>query len=87
MEKLKQLRIEHGYNFRQMAELIGISKPFYWQIENNQRRITYELAIRIAKVFDLKPDDVFYDEMKLHKEFLKKMPASKKTTNGLHPLE
>lgn len=78
MEKLKELRLKHGYNFRQMADLVGISKPFYWQIENNQRRMTYDLAIRIAKVFDLKPDDIFYDEMKFHKEFLKKVSKEKK---------
>lgn len=78
MEKLKELRLKHGYNFRQMADLVGISKPFYWQIENNQRRMTYDLAIRIAKVFDLKPDDIFYEEMKFHKEFLKKASKEKK---------
>ncbi len=78
MEKLKQLRIENGYNFREMAELVGISKPFYWQLENNQRRVTYELAIQIAKVFDLKPDDIFYDELKDRKEFLKKGTNSNK---------
>lgn len=80
MEKLKQLRISHGYNFREMAELVGISKPFYWQLENNQRRMTYELAIQIAKVFDLKPDDIFYEELKSRKEFLKKVANAKKTT-------
>lgn len=78
MEKLKQLRIENGYNFREMAELVGISKPFYWQLENNQRRVTYELAIQIAKVFNLKPDDIFYEELKDRKEFLKKGTNSKK---------
>ncbi len=78
MEKLKQLRIENGYNFREMAELVGISKPFYWQLENNQRRVTYELAIQIAKVFNLKPDDIFYDELKDRTEFLKKGSSNRK---------
>lgn len=81
MEKLRQLRIEHGYNFQQMADLVGISKPFYWQIENGQRRMTYELTIQIAKVFNLKPDDVFYEEMKFHTDFLKKVPNKKRKDN------
>lgn len=71
MEKLREIRIAHGYSFGYMAEQIGISKPFYWQLEHNQRRLSYDLAIRIAKVFDLKPDEIFYDEMKQHKNFLK----------------
>lgn len=77
MEKLKQLRMEHGYTFKKMAELIGISKPFYWQIENDQRRMTYELSVRIANVFGLKPDDLFYDEMKYHADDIQKAPLSK----------
>lgn len=72
MEKLKQLRIEHGYTFKKMAELVGISKPFYWQLENDQRRMTYDLSVRIANVFGLKPDDLFYDEMKHHGDGIQK---------------
>jgi putative transcriptional regulator len=71
MEKLKELRLEKGYTFSKMAKLVGLSKPFYWQIEHNQRRMTYDLAVRISKVFGLKPDDVFYEEMKFHKDSLK----------------
>lgn len=78
MEKLKELRTQHGYSYRQMAEMIGISKPFYWQIENDQRRMTYDLSIRVAKVFELKPDDIFYEEMKHHKDFLKDVHNQKR---------
>ena len=63
-KKLKQLRIENKYTTKTMSEKLGISKPFYSQIENQRRRLTYEMAIKIAKVFGLKPDDIFYDDMK-----------------------
>lgn len=59
---LKELRIEKGYNYKQMAEILGISKSFYWQLENKKRRLTYEMAIKIASVFRKKPDDIFYYE-------------------------
>ena len=39
-----------------------ISKTFYWQIENNKRRLSYDMAIRIASIFNLKPDSLFFDD-------------------------
>lgn len=62
MEKLKNLRINQGYTIAQMAELVGLSPTYYWQIENKKRRLYYEIAARIAKVFNLKPDDIFFDD-------------------------
>lgn len=64
MEKLKQLRINNNYTTQNMANILHISKPFYWQIENNVRKLSYKMAINIASVFDLKPDDIFYEEFK-----------------------
>lgn len=43
-----------------MAEYLNISYAYYWQIENNKRQLYYSLAIKIAKIFDLKPDQIFY---------------------------
>ena len=61
-EKLEQLRIEHGYTYQQMADMIGVCKSYYWQLEHNNRRLYYDVAKKIAAVFQLKPDDVFYTE-------------------------
>ncbi len=63
-EKLEQLRIEHGYTYQQMADMIGVCKSYYWQLEHNNRRLYYDVAKKIAAVFQLKPDDVFYTEEK-----------------------
>ena len=49
-----------------MAEMLKISKPYYWQLEHGHRRLTYEMAVKIARIFDTKPDDIFY------KDFMKK---------------
>ena len=63
-EKLEQLRIEHGYTYQQTADMIGVCKSYYWQLEHNNRRLYYDVAKKIAAVFQLKPDDVFYTEEK-----------------------
>lgn len=60
MERLKQKRIEKGLSFQAMASLLGISKTYYWQIEHGLRRLSYDMAIKIAAVFNLKPDELFY---------------------------
>jgi putative transcriptional regulator len=62
MKKLKELRLKYNYSIVYISNLIGISPTYYWQIENKDRRLYYELAIKIAKVFNLKPDDIFYEE-------------------------
>ncbi len=59
--KLLEKRIEYGYTHKVMAELLGISKSFYCQIENNKRTLSYEMAYKIAKLLNTKPDDLFYD--------------------------
>ena len=64
MKKLKELRITTGLTVVEISKLVGISPTYYWQIENKKRRMYYELAVKIAKVFNKKPDEVFYEEYK-----------------------
>ena len=61
-KKLKSLRKDRKYTTQIMGEKLGISKPFYCQIENGKRRLTYEMAVKIAKIFNLKPDSLFYND-------------------------
>ena len=62
--KLKELRMQKKMTSKRMAEQLGISIPFYSQIENRQRRLSYDMAVRIAHIFKTKPDKIFYDEYK-----------------------
>lgn len=64
MEQLRKYRTKNKYSFNYMANLLNISKTYYWQLEHNQRRLSYEMAIKIAKIFGKKPDDIFYQEYK-----------------------
>ncbi len=65
--KLKELRNEYKYTSKQMADMLNISKGFYSQIENYKRKLSYQLAVEIAKIFKLKPDDIFYNDFKKKK--------------------
>lgn len=60
-ETLKFLRLKQGYTYQQMADKLGICKAYYWQLEHNNRRLSYELAKKIATIFKLRPDDIFYE--------------------------
>lgn len=62
--KLKNLRELNNLSNKKMADKLGISKTFYWQIENGKRNLSYEMAIRISKVLKSKPDKIFYDDFK-----------------------
>lgn len=64
MNNLMELRKRYKYTCSYMAEQLKISKPFYWQIENKKRKLSYEMAVKIAKIFNKKPDDIFYIDFK-----------------------
>lgn len=61
LEKLKEIRTRENMTYQQVADQVNISKEYYWMIENGKRRLTYELAVKIAKVFKSSPDYIFLD--------------------------
>ncbi len=60
--KLKEYRYKNNMTLIDVANKVGISKAFYCQIENGKRRLLYETAIKIANVFNVKPDYLFYND-------------------------
>lgn len=64
MRLLEEKRKQSNYSYQNMADILKISKTYYWQLENNKRRMSYEMAVKIADIFKLKPDDLFYYEFK-----------------------
>ncbi|MBE6159706.1 MAG: helix-turn-helix transcriptional regulator [Lactobacillales bacterium] len=62
--KLKKIRMKNNYTSKNMADILGISKPFYSQIENGRRRLSYDMAVKIANIFKMKPDELFYEDHK-----------------------
>lgn len=68
MKRLEEFRIKNNYSCQFMANKLGISKSFYWQIEKGKRRLSYSAAVKIADVFKTKPDYIFYEEYKNNEE-------------------
>ena len=68
-QKLKHIRVENGYTSERISKELNISKAFYSQIENGRRRLSYDMSLKIARIFNMKPDDLFYED---HKDILKK---------------
>lgn len=64
MNKLEEYRIKNNYSCQFMADCLQISKSFYWQIEKKKRKLSYDTAIKIANIFNTKPDDIFYEDYK-----------------------
>ena len=59
MDKLKQIRKEKGYTIYDMANKLGITASYYSQIENKKKRLFYDMAYKIADIFNMKPDSIF----------------------------
>lgn len=60
-EILKERRELAGFKQLEMANEVGISKSYYSLIENGSRRVSYELAYKIAEVLNTTPDSIFLD--------------------------
>ncbi|MGE7132614.1 helix-turn-helix transcriptional regulator [Lysinibacillus xylanilyticus] len=68
-EKLKNMREIENLTCQQVADVVGISKEYYWMIENGKRRLTYELAVKIARVFKSSPDYIFLENELTRSEY------------------
>lgn len=63
LNKLKELRIEKGYTQENMVEFLGLKhKSHYCQIENGDIRPSLDIANKIAKVFNMTIEEIFFDE-------------------------
>ena len=60
-DKLIQARKNKGETLEKVAESVGITTPHYWMIENGKRKLSYELAVKIANHFGVEPDDIFLE--------------------------
>lgn len=67
-QKLRELRVKKQYTTQDMANKLNISKPFYSQLENQMRRLSYDMSINIAEIFNKKPDQIFYEDHKISKK-------------------
>lgn len=59
MINLKDLRLEKGKTLKEMAYMLGIGITTYYMYETSERDIPYEVAKKIALIFDLEVEDIF----------------------------
>lgn len=61
-QRLIKLRKERGMTQQQVAEILGITRSFYGMIETGDRNPTLELAKRIAELFQVEIEQIFFGE-------------------------
>ena len=59
---MKQLRKQAGLRQEDMASQLGVSRQTIIAIENDKYNPTLELAMKIARLLDLKVEDIFFLE-------------------------
>ena len=61
-EKLRKIREKNNLSYADLAKALNLSTSYYWQLENKKKNLYYYMALRIAKYFNLRPDDLFYED-------------------------
>lgn len=64
LSKLKEERLNRKLSTTEMAKLIGVSQTMYSAIERGARTLSYKRAVKIAKLFDMTPDELFLENFK-----------------------
>lgn len=60
MNRVKELRIAMGCTQEQLAIMLEISRTYLSQIENNKRIVSYIIMTRIANLFNLTVEEIFF---------------------------
>ncbi len=58
--KLKEKRKEYNLTIYDMSKLLNITPAYYYLIETGKRKLYYDMSIKIASIFNMKPDNIFY---------------------------
>lgn len=64
--KIRSIRKERKFSGTQIAECLGITPQFYYDIEKGKRRLTAETAIKLAQIFDVSLDHLLDQEDASH---------------------
>lgn len=53
-ENLKKFRIKNGYSRKELAEAVGVTSSYIWQIENAKKYCSIILLYKIAQLYQIK---------------------------------
>lgn len=59
MKTLREIRLESGKTLEDMANIIGVTTPAYYNYENGIRKIPADRAVRLANYLGVKVGDIF----------------------------
>lgn len=65
---LKILRAQHDLTQEELAKMIGISRPALSDIENNKVIPNGKIVIRIANIFGIPAEQIFFEEIVMQVE-------------------
>ena len=63
LSKFRYLRKERGLNLEDIARELKVSKAYISMIETGKRSLDYEMAIQMARIFDIRPDEIFFEDI------------------------
>jgi transcriptional regulator with XRE-family HTH domain len=64
-EKLRALRLRHGYTTRQLADILGVTHTHIIGIENGKRGLSTDLVLKISLFFDVSTDQLMRDDLEI----------------------
>ncbi|WP_019771187.1 helix-turn-helix transcriptional regulator [Streptococcus sobrinus] len=56
---LKEIREKAGLTQQELAEVVGVRRETILHLENNRYNPSLEMALKIARVFDLSVEEIF----------------------------
>ena len=59
INRLKFFRLKNGVNQSEMGKLVGVTRQTISQIERGDSSPAVTIALKIAKVFNVKVEDIF----------------------------
>ena len=63
---IKNIRLKKNLTIYRLSKITGINRGYLTQLENNKKfNPSLEIMYKIAKVLDVKVDDLFYSELDL----------------------
>lgn len=63
LAKFREIRKQKGLNLEDIATKLNVSKAYVSMMETGKRSLDYLMAIKMAEIFDRKPDDIFFEDL------------------------
>lgn len=62
--KLIQMRKEKSKTHKEVAKYAGVCPSMYYYLENGQKKLSYDVAAKLADFYEMTPDELFFEDFK-----------------------